>query len=151
MRIFIKNSFPLLLLLATTAASCGQQEAPKIDLGKAECAHCRMNVVDGKFGAAITTQKGRQYVFDDIACMVQYVTKGTVAEEQVAAWYVCDHARPGKLVDATQAFYLHGPAFRSPMRGDVAAFSTEEERSNAAMNGEAEMLDWTAVRELVQK
>ena len=150
MNLLIKGSFPILLLLATTIVSCGQQE-PQIDFGKAECAHCRMNVVDKKFGAAITTQKGRQYVFDDISCMVLHVEKGTVAEEQVATWSVCDHAEPGKLIDATSAFYLHGPEFRSPMRGDVAAFSTEEEREKAASNTKAEKLDWNAARELLKK
>lgn len=150
MNLLIKGAFPLLLLLATTFASCGQQE-PQIDFGKAECAHCRMNVVDKKFGAAIITQKGRQYVFDDISCMVLHVESGTIAEDQVATWSVCDHANPGKLIDATSAFYLHGPQFRSPMRGDVAAFSTEEARKSAAANGESEAMDWNAARALLKK
>lgn len=149
MNILVKASFPFLLLLTTTVVSCGQPE-PQIDFGKAECAHCRMNVVDKKFGAAITTQKGRQYVFDDISCMVLHVEKGTIAEDQIATWLVCDHADPGKLIDATTALYLHGPQFRSPMRGDVAAFSTEEARA-AAANEEAQKLDWNAARELLKK
>jgi copper chaperone NosL len=136
------------LLLAITLLSCGQQEV-SIDFGKAECAHCRMNVVDKQFGAALTTLKGRQYVFDDVSCMVQYVAKGIVAEAQVADWYVCDHARPGSLIDATSAFYLHGPAFRSPMRGDVAAFATEATRQRATVEGKSETLDWNAVRQLL--
>ena len=107
-----------------------------------------MNVVDKRFGAAITTQKGRQYVFDDISCMVQYVEAGTVAEDQVAGWHVCDHSSPGSLIDATQAFYLHGPAFRSPMRGDVAAFRSIEERDRAFKEG-SEPLDWKGARAVV--
>jgi len=132
----------LLLVFSTALLSCGQRP-PTIEFGKAECAHCRMNVVDQKFGAALTTSKGRQYVFDDASCMVLFVAKGTVAEEQVAGWYVCDHAHPGTLIDATTAHYKHGLAFRSPMRGDVAAFAITDERDAAP---EGTPLNWQDAR-----
>ena len=132
----------LALLLALMA--CGKR-APSIDFGKAECAHCRMNVVDRQFAAALVTVKGRQYVFDDLACMVQHVAEGAVAEDQVAAWHVCDHAHPGVLLDAAAAFYLTGPSFRSPMRGDVAAFATEADRTRASTEGSVP-LDWNGAR-----
>ncbi|MBX2977702.1 MAG: nitrous oxide reductase accessory protein NosL [Flavobacteriales bacterium] len=144
------RTLALLLILAPALFSCGQQDV-RIDFGKAECAHCRMNVVDKQFGAALTTLKGRQYVFDDISCMVRHVGDGTIAEDQVTAWYVCDHAEPGKLIDATTAFYLHGPAFRSPMRGDVAAFSSEEKQQRAMVQDKTEVLDWAGVRELLMQ
>jgi copper chaperone NosL len=146
MRIRPTFLFPLLL---PALVACGQQE-PSIDFGKAECAHCRMNVVDEQFGAALVTVKGRQYVFDDISCMVGHVDAGTIAENQVAAWYVCDHTDPGSLLDATRALYLHGPSFRSPMRGDVAAFSNLEMRDRARVKDIDQALDWQEVRELMK-
>lgn len=138
-RVLAHWMLPSLMLIA-----CGKP-SPSIDFGKAECAHCRMNVVDQKFAAAIVTTKGRQYVFDDLACMVQHVADGNIAENQVAAWYVCDHAHPGALIDATSAFYLSGPAFRSPMRGDVAAFAAEADREKARVE-DAVPLDWNGAR-----
>lgn len=137
-----------ILFIALTLLSCTPAE-PTIEFGKAECAHCRMNVVDRHYGAALVTEKGRQYVFDDVSCMVHFVAKSTVAEGQVKAWYVCDHATPGTLIDATAALYLHGPAFRSPMRGDVAAFGDERSRNAAAAQGNVQMMDWKAVRQLL--
>ena len=137
-----------ILFVALALLSCTPAE-PTIEFGKAECAHCRMNVVDRHFGAALVTLKGRQYVFDDVSCMVHFVAKGTVAESQVDTWYVCDHAKPGTLIDATTAFYLHGPAFRSPMRGDVAAFADDAARTKAIGQGEATPMDWAAVRKVV--
>jgi hypothetical protein len=71
-----------ILFIALTLLSCTPAE-PTIEFGKAECAHCRMNVVDRQYGAALVTEKGRQYVFDDVSCMVHFVAKGTVAEGQV--------------------------------------------------------------------
>lgn len=138
----------ILPFIVLALLSCGQS-APSIDFGKSECAHCRMNVVDRHFGAVLVTLKGRQYVFDDVSCMVHFVAKGTVAESQVASWYVCDHAKPGKLIDATTALYLHGPAFRSPMRGDVAAFANEDTRQRATVEGKSDPMEWKAARELL--
>lgn len=136
--------------LMMTLASCSR-EGPTIDYGKAECAHCRMNVVDQRFAAAIITKAGRQYVFDDAVCMVPFVVGGTVAEDQVAGWYVCDHAHPGALLDATKAFYVHGPAYRSPMRGDVAAFNTAADRDQAQGHEGGEALDWEQAKLLLKK
>lgn len=138
---------PILLFLAIALHACAPKE-PTIDFGKAECAHCRMNVVDRQYGAAIVTAKGREYVFDDMVCMVRFVHEGTVSEDQVASWHVCDYAKPGALIDATRAFYLTGPAFRSPMRGDLAAFADEAART-AAQQTEAQALDWNAVRQIL--
>jgi len=140
----------LILFISLTFLSCAQKE-PTIDFGKTECAHCRMNVVDRQYGAALETVKGRQYVFDDVSCMVQFVSKGTVAENQVKAWYVCDHAKPGTLIDATTALYLQGPSFRSPMRGDVAAFSDETARSTAAKQEGSARMEWTTVRQVLSE
>ena len=131
-------------------ASCSQ-ESPTIDYGKAECAHCRMNVMDSRFAAAILTKAGRQYVFDGAECMVPFVASGSVPEEQVAGWYVCDHAHPGELLNATTAFYVHGPAFRSPMRGDVAAFATAADRDRAQALEGGEPLNWEQAKVLLQK
>lgn len=146
MRIRPTFLFPVFLM---ALAACGQQE-PAIEFGQAECAHCRMNVVDKQFGAALVTVKGRQYIFDDISCMVKHVESGTIAEGQVAQWYVCDHSAPGTLIDATQALYLHGPSFRSPMRGDVAAFRSDENRDRAQVKGSDEAMDWKRVRKLLK-
>ncbi|MFN3875550.1 MAG: nitrous oxide reductase accessory protein NosL [Flavobacteriales bacterium] len=136
------RSLAILSVLGPALLSCGQR-APEIAFGRSECAHCRMNVVDPRFCSAIVTVKGRQYVFDDAACMVQFVASGAVSEDQVASWWVCDHAHPGALIDAATAFYKHGPAFRSPMRGDAAAFSTPAERDQAH---EGMPLSWPQVR-----
>ena len=104
-------------------------------------------MVDRQFGASLTTLKGRQYAFDDVSCMITHVANGTIAEEQVAAWYVCDHAHPGALIDATRAHFALGGDFRSPMRGDAAAFSDPKARDAAISEKGGEPLDWEALRE----
>ncbi len=135
-------------LLALLASSCSKGQ-PEINYGNDECAHCRMNVVDAKFGAAIRSVKGRTYVFDAPECMVPFTgTKGHLVAEEVDGWYVSDFAHPGTLIDATTAFYLHAPSLRSPMRGNVAAFSTAAERAEARRHFPGEEIDWGAVQKL---
>jgi len=137
------------IALLFTVSSCGTNGPPVIDLGKAECAFCRMNVMDPQFASAIVTKQGRTYTFDSPECMVQHVADGAIAEEQVAGWWVSDHAHPGTLIDATSAFYLHAPTLRSPMNGNVAAFSSEADRSTTAGTHPGDVLDWPAVRTLL--
>ena len=137
-----RNYLAFLPLVAL--AFCGQAPVV-IDFGKAECAHCRMNVVDKKFGAVLVTNKGRQYVFDGVECMVPFVGDGQVDAEDVTEWWVCDHAHPGELLDATRASFVHGDAYRSPMRGDVAAFATAQARDSSLAVAGGEPLDWEGV------
>ncbi|MCB0769895.1 MAG: nitrous oxide reductase accessory protein NosL [Flavobacteriales bacterium] len=110
-----------------------------------------MNVVDRQYGAALTTLKGRQYAFDDVSCMAAHVAAGTIAEDQVAAWYVCDHANPGVLIDATKAYYVKGDGFHSPMRGDAAAFVSAKDRDDAMSARGGEPMDWELLRKVLER
>lgn len=132
------------LVLLASRCSVGQ---PKVNYGHDECAHCRMNVMDRKYAAAITTVKGRSYVFDGPECMVPFVTMdANVPEAEVKTWYVSDFAHPGTLLHATTAFFLHSTALQSPMNGDVAAFSTAAERTAAEAEFPGEEMDWAGAR-----
>lgn len=139
----------LALLVSTLASSCGDSGPPQIDIGKAECSYCRMNVMDEQFASAIVTQAGRVYPFDSPECMVQHVADGNIAEAQVKGWWVCDHAHPGTLIEATTAQYLASPTLHSPMNGNVAAFAGEVDRDAAAADHPGEKLDWSAARALL--
>lgn len=137
------------LVLLASGCSVGQ---PKINYGHDECAHCRMNVMDQKFAAAITTVKGRSYVFDGPECMVPFVVNDAkVPEGEVKNWYVADFAHPGALLDATTAFYLHSPELHSPMRGNTAAFSKETDRKAAEAQFPGDEMDWAGAKKLLSE
>ncbi|MFZ1685833.1 MAG: nitrous oxide reductase accessory protein NosL [Flavobacteriales bacterium] len=127
--------------------ACGSTPTPSIAFGQVECEFCRMNVTDRQFAGALATVKGRTYAFDSPECMVHFVAEGRVAEEQVAAWWVCDHAHPGVLVDATKAYYLHSADLHSPMNGNVAAYASEADRATALGRYAGEPLDWSHARQ----
>ncbi|MGV9013506.1 MAG: nitrous oxide reductase accessory protein NosL [Flavobacteriales bacterium] len=137
------------IAMSLLASSCSVGQ-PEIHYGHDECAHCRMNVMDKKFAAAISTVKGRSYVFDGPECMVPYVmTDAKVAEADVKTWYVTDFTHPGVLLDATKAYFLHSPKLRSPMNGNVAAFSTEGDRKAAEAEFPGEEMDWAGAKRLL--
>lgn len=136
----------LAMLLLSPMIACNVPTVPHVDIGKAECAFCRMNVMDPQFACAIVTTGGRTYPFDSPECMVQEVASSTIAEAQVRGWWVCDHAHPGSFIDATKAYYLHAAGLKSPMNGNTAAFVTAADRTETMRSYPGDTLDWMQAR-----
>ncbi len=112
------KSFSIVILML--CVSCKHEMRP-IEYGKDNCEQCRMTVMDPQFGAGMLTAKGKVLAFDAGECLVRYVkTKNVDSKDQV---FVSDYLKPGTLIDATSAFYLHGENIQSPMGGNLASFS----------------------------
>ncbi|MBK7754651.1 MAG: right-handed parallel beta-helix repeat-containing protein [Flavobacteriales bacterium] len=133
---------PGLVLLPCLFASCGSRGPPAIDFGKAECAYCRMNVMDQQFASAIVTRQGRTYAFDSPECMVQHVAEGAIAEDQVAGGGCAITRIRARLIDATKAFYLRIPRPEEPherQRGGLRQRPTAPPQQRIRAK-----LDWSA-------
>jgi len=127
---FIKSkSAALIIVIVIPFVSCSSPEIPSIKLNTDNCDFCKMTIADGRFGAALTTQKGRVYKFDDLSCLVHYKNENKATEFR--QFYVSDFTKSNVLIPVEQALFIQGEAVRSPMRGDVAAFSDAE---NAKMH-----------------
>ncbi|WP_211233875.1 nitrous oxide reductase accessory protein NosL [Flavobacterium limnosediminis] len=113
------------LLTICVLNSCNSNEPKPIKLNSDSCDNCKMTISNGKFGAELITEKGRHYKFDDIACMVKFAKSGTTVSTK--AFYVNDYLQDNTLIDAKKAFYLKDGSINSPMRGNRAAFSTQQE------------------------
>lgn len=120
--------------------------------GQDDCANCKMTLTDNRFGAEILTQKGKAYKFDDLNCLVQFLDKGPVPAAEVAHILSADFNKPGSLINVENAFFLENETVRSPMRADVATFSTEADRAGLKrqLGGGWEMT-WSDVRENFKK
>ena len=127
-------------------ASCSSGPEP-IRYGQDNCHACKMTLTDRRFGAEIVTVKGRVYKFDDLNCMVDYLKSGNIAAENIAQVVVVDFQKTGSFVDVESAFFLQNEALKSPMRGDVAAFSAQPDLDavKATVGGGKEM-KWEAVK-----
>lgn len=107
--------FALLLFLA----SCSADPRP-IAYGQDGCHHCKMTLMDPKFGAELVTEKGKVFVFDDVNCMLMYMD--SAEDETYKHILVTDYLNPGVLLDANFAFYLKSDQFQTPMASQIVAF-----------------------------
>jgi copper chaperone NosL len=123
--------------------SCGSNEPKPIKLNSDTCEFCKMTISNGKFGAELTTTKGRYYKFDDVTCMIRYATESTSLS--VASFYVNDYLKENTLIPVENSFYLKGGTINSPMRGNLAAFSSENELNKFQKKLNAEAVTWEQV------
>lgn len=118
------NRIFFLITLVIIVSACSTQPEP-INYGTDVCHTCKMTLMDSKFGAELVTKKGKVYKFDDMRCFLNYYNSGFEPTDAYAHVLVTDYANAGKLVDGLNAFYVSSPEIRSPMDGQVAAFSSK--------------------------
>ncbi|HEX6914332.1 MAG TPA: nitrous oxide reductase accessory protein NosL, partial [Chitinophagaceae bacterium] len=87
---------------------------------------CKMTITDTRFGAEIVTKKGKTYKFDDMHCILEFMRSGAVGKNDIGKTYLVDFSGNGNLIDAGKAHLYRTDEIRSPMGGNVAAFSSEE-------------------------
>ena len=114
-----------LFVLFFPLASC-QPEPKKIRVGKDTCAFCKMTVSDVRFGAEVITKKGKIFKYDDIHCLLSDVEKGNLIKGNIHEIYFTDFCGKHSLINSQIAFLLTGDELKSPMGGNIAAFSVND-------------------------
>jgi copper chaperone NosL len=141
-----------IMVIAFAGCSQGPRE---IDLGKEECAHCKMTITDARFAAELVTHKSKVYVYDAIECLAAAINEeddeDDDGEEEIASLWVMDYNKPGTFINAEKAWYHRSEEYRSPMGMNLAAFETKEQYDAAAMRTVGLLYRWTGVRLLVAK
>lgn len=102
-------------------ASCSADPRP-IAYGQDGCHHCKMTLMDPKFGAELVTEKGKVFIFDDVNCMLQYMDSEDGKSQMFKHILVTDYLNPGVLLDANFAFFLKSEEFKTPMASNIVAF-----------------------------
>lgn len=114
------------MVLAAMVGLGSCQSGPRaVRLGQDECAHCRMTVVKPNFAAELVTAKGRQYVFDDLLCLANFLREHPEVAGPAPQLLVADFNEPARWLPVPQARLVRSPAFHSPMNGQLAAFATD--------------------------
>lgn len=117
------------VIMVMTLLGCAAGGPVSIRFGKDLCDHCKMVIMDQKFGGEIITSKGKCYRFDDTKCLVAF-SKGD-KKDDASSIYLLDYYGNGNFVALDSAFLLSSPTLHSPMGGNVAAFSSEASREKA--------------------
>lgn len=131
------------LAISVLIVGCSTEPEP-IVYGKDACHFCKMTIVDNKFGTEIMTSKGKAFKFDDVHCMVGYLKKERIQEADMAHVVVNDFNQGGAFIPVKNAYFLLSEAFKSPMRGDIAAFKNESEASKSKP-ADAKTMTWAEV------
>jgi copper chaperone NosL len=135
-----KKAAVLLLFFSIGFGACNNSTAQPIVLNKDNCDYCKMTIADGRFAAELITQKGRVYKFDDISCMIGYVKENKSAE--IKAYYVSEYTSDNTLIDIKIAHLVKSEDFRSPMRGNIAAFKDIESLKKTVEKMKSERVIW---------
>lgn len=143
MKLTIFNISLVVLLTGFNACNNGPQP---IAYSEDACDFCRMTIVDKQHAAQIVTEKGRNYKYDAIECMVNDLKEWNRPAPNLIL--VTDYAKPGTLTNAKSAQYLISKSIPSPMGEFLSAFESQNELSKAQEQSEGEILNW---EELNQK
>jgi copper chaperone NosL len=135
------NKLIIFLIPVLMLASCSGGPVP-IEYGTDECNHCRMVIMDHRYGAEIVLETGKALKFDAIECMVGYLKKDIMDHEEGYQVLITDFGDPGNLVDARLSFFLHSKGLPSPMGLFLTAFSTETAAQNALEQHGGHIYTW---------
>jgi len=127
-------------------------KAEKINLGKDQCAECKMTIVDPKFGAEIVTKKGKVYKFDDTHCIAVFLERRGVELSNIHQTLFVQYNAPGEFVKVKSAEFVVSSQFKSPMGGNAAAFknATEANKKSAEIEG-SRVTNWATLYNILIK
>lgn len=128
-------------ILVIVLASCNSGPEP-IRIGTDGCDFCKMTISDYRFGGELVTKKGKVYKFDDTHCMVSFYHSNSVKDETLRGLWFADFTKKGQLIPESQAILLQSEGLRSPMGGNVAAFSSTESLAPFNKKYSGNIIDW---------
>ena len=117
----IQRAMTLSMFALVSACGSGRPDAIAYDAD--QCAYCRMQISDARFGAELVTRHGRSLKFDSIECLLAFYKQAASANDVGSVW-VSDFRHPGTLIGVASANFVDLGAGRAPMgRGWVAVAS----------------------------
>ncbi|RZA03041.1 MAG: hypothetical protein EOP47_04730 [Sphingobacteriaceae bacterium] len=137
------KKFMLLLLFALSIIACSRKPEA-LEYGKDACVHCRMTLMDSKFGAEIVTSKGKVHKFDSAECMLDYIGENHGKFGDSDTYMVANYHAQGTLIDARKCAYVHDKKINSPMGGNLAAMALQDAKTYIA-RGNGKLLTWDEV------
>ncbi|TDN83857.1 copper chaperone NosL [Salegentibacter sp. 24] len=105
-------------------SACSFQPEP-INYGVDNCHFCQMTIVDQAFAAQLVTDKGKQYKYDAIECMVHDIFQ---KDYQTSFILVANYDKPGNMLPVTEAGFVQHDSLRSPMGANLAAVKKQSRK-----------------------
>ena len=127
-------------------------KAEKINIGKDNCAECKMTIMDPKFGGELVTKKGKVYKFDDAHCVAIFLERRGVELSDIHKTYFVNYDKPDDFVEVKHAEFVVSSQLKSPMGGNAAAFKNkkEAERRSGDIPG-SKVTNWATLYNILIK
>ncbi len=115
------------ILMTLAVVSCTSNQDPEVlEFGKDSCQHCKMLLMDHRFGAEILTKTGKTYKFDTLECMRDFIVASKNSLVTPLRFFVIDSQDDKKMLEAQTATYLIDPTIHSPMGAGIFASTNPE-------------------------
>ena len=136
-----------IIMLTAFLFSCGGNKPEPIIIGEDLCAHCKMKIMDNRYGAEIITNKGKVYKYDAVECMIK---QDQIRSEDIKTHYVIDFSHPGNLVEANNSFYLISEKLPSPMGANLTSFKEKGEVEKHQKEFGGSVYNWQEIVEHIK-
>lgn len=130
--------------------SCSK-EPEQFLLGTDVCEHCKMTIVDPKWGAEIVMKTGKVIKFDVVECMVLHIEEDKLLEEKISALWTINYLEPGTFIDAKNAAYIRSLEFNSPMGLNAIAIPSRSDAVKIKLNKKPEIISWTELNSIIKQ
>ena len=131
------------VLLLFMFLSCTGQQPRAVRLNEDACAYCKMTINDQRFTTQVISKKGRQYLFDDISCMMLFRKDHT--EISFEQYYAADFCAPHDYVAVEMLTFMASDSLRSPMGGNIAGFTKADSAKYYQQKFTATQLQWADI------
>ena len=128
--------------------SCTIEPKP-ISYGNDHCHFCEMTIVDKNHSSFYVTEKGRQYNFDAIECMINDLDKKE--RPNLAFIEVAYYGHPNQMIKAQNASYLISEGIKSPMSANLSAFNSLESAQKAQQEHGGKIYSWSEIKAYISK
>lgn len=122
---------------------CDKTPQP-INYGEDMCHFCQMTIVTKTHASQMVTDKGKQFKFDAIECMVRFLADKQDLIEK-SNLLITNYKNPGVMVDAKTSGYVICEDITSPMGANLTGFASLEQAKSKIKNPNAEYFDWDGI------
>ena len=129
------------IVFTILCGSCSTQPQP-IQIEKDNCDFCKMSISDARFGGELVTAKGKAYKFDDMRCLISFLDAGGIEKKDLKEIYLTDFSGTHALRKKSEMILYKSDAFRTPMNGNIAAFSSRDSLNAIKTNFPGAEINW---------
>lgn len=128
-------------IILFSLTGCSQKPQP-IRYGADGCDFCKMTIMDKKFASQIVTDKGKNFRFDDIHCLLEYRKANNLNNENSTS-YVNDYSGENLPIKTAETFFIKNPDLKTPMAGHIAGFSSQKDQEQYLQQHGGNAITWS--------